>query len=148
MANPYGAGSQPAGWTPPSAYYPIPAQSPYVVYQDPVTGLSDSGRLIDQGTRQFVYTAAGDTEGMPTVAQCLLIAWGTLKPLAAVPTFVSGWENRVQSLYLNAARFLITNKLMSIVTFQTTRFGPNGVKVNIKWKDLTTGIEYPYTVPG
>jgi hypothetical protein len=148
MANPYGAGNQPAGWTPPSAYYAIPDQVPYVVYQDPFTGLADSGRLIDPRTKQFVYTAAGDTQGMPTVNQCVLIAWGTLKLQASVPTFVVGWENRIRSLYLNAARFLITNKLMSIVSFQTTRFGSNGVKVNIKWKDLTSGIEYPFTVTG
>jgi hypothetical protein len=144
---PYGAGNQPAGWTPPSAYYPIPSQVPYVVFPDPTSGLADTGRLIDQGTRQFVYTAAGDAQGMPSVAQCLLIAWGTIKLQATIPTFVAGWENRVQSLYLNAARFLLANKLMSIVSFQTTRFGNNGVKVNIKWRDLTTGIEYPYTVP-
>ena len=148
MGQVYGAGNQPAGWTPPSAYYPVPSQSPYVVYQDPFTGQADSGRLIDPGTRQFVYTAAGDTEGMGTVPQCVLIAWGTLKLQASVPVFFVGWENRVRSLYLDAARYLITNKLVSIVSFQTTRFGSNGVKVDIKWKDLTTGVEYPYTVPG
>ena len=148
MANPYGVGNQPAGWSPPSAYYPIQSSSPYVVYPDPNSGISDSGRLIDQKTRQFVYTSSGDPQGMPSVAQCLLIAWGTIKPEGAVPTFVAGWDSQVRSLYLNAARYLISNKLMSIVSFQTTRFGSNGVKVNIKWKDLTTGIEYPYTVPG
>ena len=73
MANPYGAGNQPAGWSPPSAYYPIQSSSPYVVYPDPNSGISDSGRLIDQKTRQFVYTSSGDPQGMPSVAQCLLI---------------------------------------------------------------------------
>ena len=147
MGLPYGAGNQPAGWTPPSAYYPVPQQAPYVVYQDPSSGQADTGRLIDQATRQFVYTSAGNTQGMSSVQQCVLIAWGTLTiGVTAAGTFNGGWQNQVQSLFVNSVRYLVSNKLMSITQFQVARFGTNGVKVTIKWRDLTTDQEYPFTV--
>jgi hypothetical protein len=145
---PYGAGGQPAGWTPPSAYYPVSPALPYVVYQDPQTGLADSGRLIDQGTRRFVFTSAGNTQGMSSVAQCVLIAWGTLNLLPAVPTFSGGWQNKVQSMYASAVRYLTQNKLMAILSYSFTRYGANGVKVVIQWRDLTTGLENTFQTPG
>jgi hypothetical protein len=141
----YGAGTQPAGWTAPAAYYPLTQKPPYVVFPDSVTGASDTGRYIDPSTRRFVYTQSGDPQGMPTVAQLVLIAWGTISLSAAVPTFDSNWQNQVQMLYVNAAKGILAAKLMQILSFTLTRFGRNGLKVVIKWKDLTTSIENTYS---
>jgi len=62
-----------------------------------------------------------------------------------VPTFDSNWQNQVQMLYVNAAKGILAAKLMQILSFTLTRFGRNGLKVVIKWKDLTTSIENTYS---
>jgi hypothetical protein len=150
MPNPYGAGNQNAGWTPAGAYYPVSAPPTYVPFPDPSTGLADSGRLIDQGTRQFVYDANGDPQGMGTVDQCVQIAWGTIQLQALVPTFSGGWEQQVQSVYTSAVQSLLSNTppLLAIVSFTLTRFGQNGLTVAIKWKDLTTNVESTFKNTG
>ena len=141
MGTVYGAGSQPAGWTAPAAYYPLAQKPPYVVFPDSVTGVSDTGRYIDPGSKRFVYTPNGDPQGMGTVAQLVLIAWGSISISASVPTFDSNWQNQVQMLYVNAAKGILAAKLMQILSFTLTRFGRNGLKVVIKWRDLTASIE-------
>lgn len=150
MNKPYGAGSQPAGWTPAGVYTPVASPSgPYVPFPDPETGLADTGRLIDTGTRQFVYAASGDPQGMPTVAQLVLIAWGTIKLQKQIETFADGWQQQVQSIYTSAVQSLLSNKppLMAITSFQMTRFGQSaqtGLSLVIKWTDLTTNTDFTF----
>ena len=144
-----GAGNQPAGWSPAAAYYPVPPTPAYVPFPDPQTGQADTGRLIDPKTRQFVYqtnsNGYADAQGMGTVPQLVMIAWGRIDVRSKVKLIGTGYQKQIQDLYTSAVSQFVNAKLMAIVSLDSVRFGTNGVKTTIRWRDLTTNIEHTFT---
>jgi hypothetical protein len=144
-----GAGNQAGGSSPAGADYEIlPLPPAYVPYPDPQSGQADSGRLIDPVTRQFDYTADGRAEGMGTVPQIVQIAWQTLD-FSAIGPLDDGAPSRAYAAYNAAVAQLISGAQLQILSFFAARVpGTNGLGVKIRWKDLTTQLEYVYPQTG
>lgn len=141
-----GAGSQPAGVTPASGFITQPAVRSSVVYPKPSTGEPQSGRLLDPKTRSFASTDDGRFAGMSSVEQCVLIAWSTFD-YSSIGPLDAGYPNRARDAYLGAVRFLLDSRLMEVVDFQMKRFGSSGLRVVIRWRDLTTNVSNVFESP-
>ena len=136
----YGAGTAPAG-------YGIPDQAPFSPTSpliDPATGLSQTGRLIDQQTKDYVFTADGRLQGMPTVRQLVLLAITDID-LSTLTEKGPNFAATLTTLVQNALASLITRKL--VLLKQVTVLQPSsdsGIAV-ANWVDLTNGepVETP-----
>jgi hypothetical protein len=137
---PIGAGLFPAGVFPAGFGQPEQAPAPATaVLPDPKTGLSLTGRLINQQTGDYVFTADGRLEGMATVQQLVLLAIDNID-LSTVqqkgPNFQRALANRVQV----ALADLVTRGLVQILSVTVTSQGnPDAGIAILSWRDLTQG---------
>lgn len=139
-----GAGVQGAGTTAAGGYYPLPPNGDTIVYPDPSTGIPQTGRRIDPRTHSISQTAGGSAYGMSTMQQLVEIAWGTIDATKFPKTFDSSYAQQVTSLYEGAVQTWINQRMMRIDAFVLTRFGSNGLKVEIRWSDLTSGTSHSF----
>jgi hypothetical protein len=141
---PVGAGFTPAGFSP--AGYgtidvaPAPALVPLPDYR---TGLSDSGRYINQKTGDYAWTADGRLQGMPTVNQLVLLAIRNNVDLSTLQVKGPNFNATLTAIVQDALSDLITRKLVLLVSVV---IAPSGLGINpdagiavASWLDLTTG---------
>ncbi len=136
---PIGAGLAPAGTSPAGFGVPETAGAPAInPLPDPKTGLSLTGRYIDQKTGDYVMLADGRLQGMATVEQLVLLALNSVDfsdLLDKGPNFRATFANRVQ----NALADLITKKWVQIRAITISEPNPDAGLAVLDWVDLTTG---------
>lgn len=140
------AGCSPAGYGTPDVIGPPNT----VILPDPVTGLPQTGRFIDPVTKDYVMTADGRLQGMPTVRQLVQLVVQTTFGSSAMPSlgidFSSvrekgdGFLQRVTAVLTNAMAPIVSQGLVrvdNVTVLNTTN--PDGVNAYMNWTDLTTG---------
>lgn len=137
---PTGAGKAPAGSSlagygvidsaPPPGIVPLP---------DTRSGLPQTGRLINQQTGDYVFTADGRLEGMPTVNQLVLIAIRNNIDLSTLQEKGPNFANTLTSLVQNALSALITAKLVLLSSVTVLQPNPDAGVAIANWLDLTNG---------
>jgi hypothetical protein len=143
------AGSSFAGWG-----VPATANAPGgVVFRDPYTGVSLTGRRIDPVTKQFVIDANGRALGMTTAQQGMYLALRTVRNSSAARGLGQTFSNirdigpdytrRVTDAVNIACADLVSKKIVQIisVTVLTPQLGPNSEFLTVAWLDLTTKQE-------
>jgi hypothetical protein len=134
-----GAGLYPAGLFP--AGYGQPATAPFsptAPLPDPMTGLSRTGRLVNQTTGDYVMQADGRLQGMPTVEQLVLLAIlriDTSDLQEKTPNFRNVLSGRVE----NALASLIQAKQVQIRQLVVLSPNQDAALALLDWVDLTTG---------
>ena len=130
----FGGGLAPAGYglpdsVPPSPFSPLP---------DPSTGVSQTGRYIDQRTGDYVMLADGRLQGMGTAAQDVLIAIRNID-LSSLTEKGPNFQGVLSNLVAGALAPLVLQKLIRIkqvVVFEPTQ---DSGFASVDWFDLTTG---------
>jgi hypothetical protein len=145
---PIGAGLFPAGSFP--GGFGIPEAGPFSQFAplpDPTTGLSQTGRFINQKTGDYVFTADGRLQGMPTVEQLVLLAI-TRIDLSRITEKGPGFKKFFASLVQAALADLIGRKLVQIKSIDVLEPNPDAGLAVLNWIDLTTGQPVPTTIGG
>jgi hypothetical protein len=136
---PIGAGLYPAGLG--LAGYGTPAQAPFSLnapLPDPTTGLSLTGRLINQKTGDYVMQADGRLQGMPTVEQLVLLAIENIDTSdiqEKTPNLRAMLADRVEK----SLAPLIRAKQVLIRQIVVVEPNQDAVVALLDWVDLTTG---------
>lgn len=134
-----GAGLFPAGLFPGGYGAPATvAATPASPLPDPSTGLSLTGRFINPQTNDFVMQADGRLQGMPTVAQLVLIA---IKDIDLSPLSEKGknFKQALASLVSGALSQLVAQKLVRIKQVTVLEPTKDSGFANVDWIDLTNG---------
>jgi len=152
---PLGFGYAPIGTSPSGYGVTDSANSPLnAILPDVSTGLTQTGRVLNLGIGDYAFTADGRVQGMGTVPQLVQLALTTVFASSAVPTLGQRYTrvseqgpNIVQQLTAEVTRALsdvITRNWVSLlsVVVQPIPANPDGQKILVKWKDLTTGKTY------
>ena len=134
-----GAGRFPIGTTPvglglPTALPPTPP----AVLPDPTTGLSQTGRLIDQQTGDYVFTADGRLEGMGTVDQLVLLAIDNID-LSTVVEKGRNFTQMISARVQAALSDLVSRGLVQIVSVRVSEPTVDAGQAILSWRDLTEG---------
>jgi hypothetical protein len=137
---PYGYGQPPA----------IPSQAG-PIFRDAARGLVGSCRQIDPGTRQYVIDADGRVAGGQTVPQLVYLAYATVKGSAIlsdmgesfsdVKIIGDDFDAQMTALAKAPVQALIDQGLLEIVAITIDRIGSCGASIQVRWRDLTTGLE-------
>lgn len=142
-----GAGTQPAG-TSAAGYGVAPQQivgpSP-VVFPDPQTGLSDTGRLIDVATGEFLFTTAGLAQGCSTVYQLIVLAAADLD-FSELDVDSPDARTKFVQIIEDGMDGIVNQGLMAIVAIPVTPIvnaaeQVTGYTGTMQWLDLSTGQE-------
>jgi hypothetical protein len=137
---PIGAGLAPAGTS--LAGFGVVDAAPipnFLPLPDQRSGLSDSGRLINQTTGDYSFLPDGRLQGMPTVNQLVLLAILNNIDLSTLTEKGPNFAKTLTALVQTALADLIQRKfilLTSVVVTQPTQ--DSGLAV-ANWLDLTTG---------
>lgn len=136
---PVGAGLFPAGRFPAGFGQPETAPPPpTAALPDTSTGLSLTGRFINQQTKDYVFLPDGRLQGMQTVQQLVLLAINNIDLstiLEKGPNFQRNLASRVQA----ALSDLISRGLVQLLQVVVTQPGPDSGLATAYWRDLTTG---------
>jgi hypothetical protein len=148
---PIGAGLAPAGSS--AAGYGVPdaaIANTNGIFPDPLTGVSQTGRLFDTSIGSYDFTADGRTQGEPTVKQQVKLALKTVLHSSSVQTlgidFSNASEqgtnflNQIASAVAASLSVLVRNKLVTIVrVFAQPVDNNDGTAVFVGWIDNTNG---------
>jgi hypothetical protein len=131
------------------------------IYPDPSTGVSQTGRLLDPSSKQYIYTSDGRIAGMPTVPQLVTLAFNTKKFRSALPnlgqTFGEvlekgpNFQRAMATKAHDALSYLIGQKMVQLVAVNVLEPRPDAGYVEVVWRDLTmpsitdNGISMPFT---
>lgn len=135
---PIGAGAFPAG-----AYgagfgvFETAPATPTSPLPDPSTGLSLTGRFINQQTKDYVMQADGRLQGMPTVAQLVLIAIQDID-LSTLTEKGPNFKGVLAGLVGTALAPLIAQKLVRIKQVTVLEPTKDSGFAEVDWIDLTT----------
>jgi hypothetical protein len=136
---PIGVGLFPAGLFP--AGFGVPetaAPSPNSPLPDPSTGISHTGRFINQQTKDYVVQSDGRLQGMPTVAQLVLIAVQNIdfSPLREKgPHFAAS----LKALIAAALAPLVAAKQVRVRQIVVLEPNQDAGLASVDWIDLTNG---------
>jgi hypothetical protein len=149
-----GAGSQPAGSSPAGIGSPATttSQANPVIFPDPRTGLSQTGRAINPVTKDYYFTADGRSQGFATTPQRMQLALTTIYGSSAIAGFGQqftgvrekgpNYQRQLITYVQNAVAHLVKEK--AIVLNQADVYDlpnrPGLAYLVIQWTDLTTGI--------
>ena len=142
---PVGAGLCPAGFSPAGYGVVEVAVAPNLVpLPDPQTGLSQTGRFVDQATGDYTFTADGRVQGMPTVYQLVLLAVERAD-VSSLTEKGPNYKQQVASILQDALSYLVTSKQVEIkrivVLDRSPGQNPDATVAMVFWKDLTTGAD-------
>jgi hypothetical protein len=137
---PIGAGLFPAGLFPAGFGQPEQAGPPATaLLPDPSTGQTQTGRLINQQTGDYVFTADGRLEGMATVSQLVLLAIKNID-LSQIQQKGPGFERALAARVQAAVADLVTRGLVQIISVvQAATSNPDAGIAVLTWRDLTQG---------
>ena len=154
---PIGAGLAPAGLA--AAGYGVPDTTTIpnnACLPDPLTGLPQTGRLLDPITKDYVFTADGRLQGTPTSRQLMQLAVRTTLGSSASPTLgmdMSGvsekggdYSRRVASAVSSAVAPIVQRGLVTVnsVTIQDAAQSgaPDATIATVLWTDNMTGQQF------
>lgn len=140
---PVGAGGCPAGTS--QAGYGVVAGAPApdeTPLPDPSTGLSQTGRYIDQTTGDYTFTVDGRVQGMPTVYQLVLLAIENVK-LSSLTEKGPNYRQVVTAILQDALADLVASQQVEIRSIVVIDLqpgqNPDATVAMLFWRDLTTG---------
>jgi len=149
-----GFGSQPYGSSPYGIGTPTTATSPGgAVLRHPEAATQTGSRRIDPVTRDYVTDENGRTLGMGDVQQLVAIAFATVKnssavqglgqDLSSIESITDNVDRRVAEVIESALAHLTQRKLVELIGVTTTRLHSGALRINVRWRDLTSG---PFSV--
>jgi hypothetical protein len=130
------AGTSPAGFGAPSVA-PVNQTTPF---PDPLTGLGQTGALINYQTGDYVYTADGRVAGMSSVPQLVLIALMNGNIFAGLLDKTPDYPRQVATRVQTALSSFIRQGWVALVSVDVVEAGsgsPDAAGVNVRWRDLT-----------
>jgi hypothetical protein len=138
-----GAGTSPAGSSVAGVGVIDSAPQPGVVpLPDQFTGLSQTGRFIDQQTGDYIFTTDGRVVGMQTVPQLVLIALQDVD-LSRIQQKGPNFSQFLASVVQDALGDLIAQRLVLLLGVTVLEPNPDAGVALVSWKDLTTGEVVP-----
>jgi len=114
------------------------AATPSSPLPDPRTGLSQTGRLINPLTKDYVMQSDGRLQGMPTVNQLVLIAVFNLD-FSSLTEKGPNFANALRAIIQNGMAYLVTQKLVAIRQIVIQQPNADAGLALMNWTDLTTG---------
>lgn len=132
---------------------PVP---PKTLLVDTYNGQQDNARRIDPYTKGYVMDAQGRIAGMNGVQQLVYLAVATVRnssalnnfgnPAGSVRKIGTNVVSQLQDAYRLALKDLTDRKLISIDDITVTSPKLGAEMVNVRWRDLTTGLEQVTTL--
>jgi hypothetical protein len=117
----------------------LPPVPNFVPLPDVRTGLSDSGRFINQRTGDYQFTSDGRLQGMPGVDQLVLLALLNNIDLSALQEKGPNFARTLTSIVQTALSDLVTRKLILITSISVIEPRQDSGIAVVNWLDLTTG---------
>lgn len=126
------------------------------LFADGQTGTIGSGRKIDPGTRQYAFDSDGNPVGQDAIPQQVYLAYATVKgssiladlgeSFTEVGTIGDDFQERLTALAQAPVQYLIDQGSLELISVQVDRLGPSGAKIQVHWRDLTSGREGQVTL--
>jgi hypothetical protein len=145
------AGTSLAGYGAPTTY----ATPGTVIYPDVVTGIMQTGRLINPLTKDYTYTLDGRVCGERTVPQLVKLALMTVYKSActdlgidfsAIQMKTQTFKRDMNTAISNALASLVAQQFVTIKKITITDIPQDAVLAVVIFIDNTTGIQHTQTV--